>query len=1379
MKYGPFETISELHRGARASVHIGRREGSSDDRFAIKVVEPNVSIIGRAAARQRCDSFLESVTVQEVAAAGSSRHWVNVHDKGIVEEDGECAAYAAMDRYHTSAEALIRFRREVDANQLYSIIRGAIAGLMELNSKYKGPRDRKLDVAEAGSVGGDGETGGSPNAGRCHGNLKPANVLLGEDASKVALADPASDQQVAQDGLSLEDDLNALGRLIYSLLTHREWRGGLGAKVEFDHAWKKLGRVGEDWHRLCRSLLEAGAASGDEAGEPWTLERLTAAVEAMKPIPQTSVRKPILATAVTAAVVILAATAGVYFIARPKPPEYSQTAIAQSPERNPDPISPPRQTPVTAPEPERESSAVESPAQETPLELPAVAEPLPLPASSRVIQTWLAVLDNGNETIAAIPSLAALAEQPEQVEAEQLRKRVGEVIGAAYTARVRLAAADRSGALDRALPEPQVEVIHALVRGDDTTVLENLRRAAEVIEFEAQVGDAWEAYQANAARITATDDDFLTQFPSVVDEQLRTVSDLEALADRITACSGLADEISAALDRWESDIDKPLLARRFAEQPGLEQNFRDWVSAVRGADYALLPETHMPRLDDPRTAFDNLQQRLVSACSQPLPDEFEREQGQLLALVSEIEDIPWDGTRDRRDWIVQRHNRLNEQMQAFSQRWESRIEECVNCENWWQEAATNPPVVLAPLIERWHGEMIRIEQVDCPARSAQVERLSQSLRIIEAGLALADSVPDEGRAVFERKQNEFAAQQSPAVEDFQAWQVTAIELASDFDAIAVQLDQLAGYDEVQATYQKWQGDPVLEELQEVVGDTRARVEALRDLPAERDHLAAIASEQSNPPELRVAAWRRLSDIADGSQPLAVAIRQEQEAWKHVHRIVLEHPAADLDDFADQRQSRWHEQALQIANSRDMDVILASRHDYGVSIEQLPAELQFNDLIRRLTSDNRANDADQVFDLADELLGELSSRRQQWSVARDRIERLQSDLERIAALRGAEGLNPNTVGPGTAGWPGDVIQDEFGNQHLLYWPPDDLQHPPLVFLRLETSGDREVFLCTTEVSLRLFQHVLAQSPESKRQWLPRRFQGAHGWQVSNDAIVLRDRWLGSLDAAAGFACVGEIDGERPQWEHPAHQVMLGAALHVAASLGTRLPTIAEWRAAYEQTYPGGNVPGAAANRRGSEWIAVLKAQAQWWNDEADEGAYIRLRRATAIPGPHRPTPDNPFHQVFRTREAAREDAGNAYLFTGAADGRLWFRTVDAVSSNGERRFRDLVGNVAEFVLSEPRFFQPVSHAQLRTAFAESGVTASVIGASALSDPAIDPSQPLAHEVIHGRPDPWSYSYPDVGFRLAFELPAGQELMPRPEAIVQRLRQDPPYILADGS
>jgi hypothetical protein len=212
------------------------------------------------------------------------------------------------------------------------------------------------------------------------------------------------------------------------------------------------------------------------------------------------------------------------------------------------------------------------------------------------------------------------------------------------------------------------------------------------------------------------------------------------------------------------------------------------------------------------------------------------------------------------------------------------------------------------------------------------------------------------------------------------------------------------------------------------------------------------------------------------------------------------------------------------------------------------------------------------------------------------------------------------------------------------------------------------------------------------------------------------------------------GGNPQEEHPMQQVPARAAMFTAALLNCRLPTVREWQSAYT--------------------LFEAKTDPHQWNLRDQT---FKMQLDYRAQGAINQWPDNEVSGAYWPKDRPRPGQPNVL---DNNDGTLLFRKVDSPAGS---TFLNLVGNVAEFVCNAPEAFDGMPDRQTPDAvaqFAQSMVKAPkdvgalkagdrgklfVIGASALSDPSLDPIKPYP---VSSPNEPFA----DVGFRLAFTAPA---------------------------
>jgi formylglycine-generating enzyme required for sulfatase activity len=182
----------------------------------------------------------------------------------------------------------------------------------------------------------------------------------------------------------------------------------------------------------------------------------------------------------------------------------------------------------------------------------------------------------------------------------------------------------------------------------------------------------------------------------------------------------------------------------------------------------------------------------------------------------------------------------------------------------------------------------------------------------------------------------------------------------------------------------------------------------------------------------------------------------------------------------------------------------------------------------------------------------------------------------------------------------------------------------------------------------------------------------------------------------------------------HITPVGAAL-VARIAGCRLPTAAEWAAARTKGDVG------PPNLRDVTWRKVF---------DRFQGS-APMQQALMAGG-------------FRGAATGRDDGKVA---STQDDGVIWLRPTDAGKIGEGAAFRDLVGNVAEFVFESPAALEkaPATAAGVLAVLAKDSIR--VIGGSALSPESVEPATPQTL----GSANPGIANFSDVGFRLAFTAP----------------------------
>ncbi len=309
-------------------------------------------------------------------------------------------------------------------------------------------------------------------------------------------------------------------------------------------------------------------------------------------------------------------------------------------------------------------------------------------------------------------------------------------------------------------------------------------------------------------------------------------------------------------------------------------------------------------------------------------------------------------------------------------------------------------------------------------------------------------------------------------------------------------------------------------------------------------------------------------------------------------------------------------------------------------------------------------------------------------------------------------------------------------------------PELAFVRVDMPGGDAVLLGATEVSAAQFAAIVSvragpnELVKSLRQFDrvsdPR--PGPRCWEWIDSTgkrggVRAPHAWLASRALGSPDDYPKDAEPAAPTLDAPMQHLSPSAALLGARLVGCRLPTSAEWAAAKAQ-FPASGTP---ANLRDSTW----KAQFSFSQAQRAAGGKNQLPDAGAfVPPGATPSPSGASLDV--------------------SDGTLWFTPVFLGQGDG---LKNLVGNVAEFVLDVPVSDEPEARPGAASAFiAENASKLHIIGGSALSDPAIPVDQPqpvVLEEAQEG--------YADVGFRLCFSagFEGGQSLAARLNRLLEPL------------
>ncbi|MCE7973165.1 MAG: hypothetical protein DYG92_02395 [Leptolyngbya sp. PLA1] len=565
--------------------------------------------------------------------------------------------------------------------------------------------------------------------------------------------------------------------------------------------------------------------------------------------------------------------------------------------------------------------------------------------------------------------------------------------------------------------------------------------------------------------------------------------------------------------------------------------------------------------------------------------------------------------------------------------------------------------------------------------------------------------------------------------------------------------------------------PAVAGLKDIGGDPARAAEAITywrtlrkaDYPADASQIVeapALVNQQLLP------ALRGLGDKARGEALAGEVIEALRGAW-----FTFVHEKAGGDAAA-------------------VDAAFRASESYGLSEQDLDARLEpfakFNrerwKLLASLDSVASVPDRNQQIARLQQLAAGLQGVAQSLGVAgRADVQDLFTNKRKLAPYLAGKFSNFEEVGPATPGvaarWKMEAQDEDNG-----LWAEYSLGGHRLRFQRVGESEEPASFVCTSEVSVGLFQTVMQtagawQDVRGKLTMLPKNDQrkGPRAWVWDDAGLAMgvsQPASGGDLNGRGWFRVLpGDINAANgpqvalyPQGREPApptaaspvNYVSTDGALFMAALMGCRVPTAEEWAQA-------ARLGGGTANRRDTVWQgqhAHLRAQLE----AAPERDRMSLQNNLPWPGA----------DIFVPPDAATTPAAaDGDPAISQSDSALWFQPV----TEGTTTFENLEGNVAEIVLANEAAYAraPVPPKEGLLGAIKAAVKSAdvrVVGASALSPGAVSPTTPYGVKSVSAY---WS----DVGFRLAFTASAGGGGGGRlTEKLRRILTTDTPYLTRAG-
>ena len=666
-----------------------------------------------------------------------------------------------------------------------------------------------------------------------------------------------------------------------------------------------------------------------------------------------------------------------------------------------------------------------------------------------------------------------------------------------------------------------------------------------------------------------------------------------------------------------------------------------------------------------------------------------------------------------------------------------------------KKGITLPPDLAARLAGRnWQKDLLAV------INGRREGVLDQAMRSIRYGQR---DVPDPASNEFQKDWNGLRA-------DFTQWMADAQRSAADLLAMEDRLDACCCLDDppapsLRSLHTVCAARKCFRDLAPTVAPVLDRVKKLVEIdglkPGElRKRAPGLAKTQAA--EVAVCAWSKLGKVADWprtgreleaeaelqrgvSKALAGLDKRAQDSKEAPVLALIQGRIAPLrKKLAAEGPRRWQVCMNHLDWDQAPEVRAALRPEvqqaFGVDAAKLKAlplldeRARFNILLYRakqIDFDPKAQKAAaQRTAWVTAVRADCPKLVQRAEVA-DLLRRLQAAKDSGGAAAAA---TLKQVGPGAASvkaggaWTPNVLP----NGDIEYTGPLGSGKLRFSLVRPKGPNAKPCYLCTTEVPVSLFADALKRSGAiaavREEELLPADInerRGPRAWGWGRKGIAISKEWLHRHPQWLGLTL--QAKPERPSGDHPMQYVSPCCALYVARLLGCRLPTSAEWAAAFE-TVKGGKEP--LWNRRDKSWVLQYQK--------------IAALRKSLLAQKKEP-PSWPHADSFRP-EGAPADTGKPAVV--GDDGRIWFAKVGA----GPGPFHHLVGNVAEFVYDDAAAAKKMaasSPKEVRGFLESTAAQLRVIGASALSPPELKPDR--AYAVAPGR------TFSDVGLRLAFVAP----------------------------
>ena len=860
---------------------------------------------------------------------------------------------------------------------------------------------------------------------------------------------------------------------------------------------------------------------------------------------------------------------------------------------------------------------------------------------------------------------------------------------------------------------------------------------------------------------------------------------IESVATNATALAGQGEQLEAAAETLLPRIDTGLLADRLGssgspkDSDSAKEYLSAWLSAMNDKSLYLLDPKDDPRRGLPDdSAIAALQDQLDKLSSQAENAET-RELGGILGVVAEttsvLRSLSWnEATRDRIQGesadVIQFVSSLNDRLDAERRGREFEAETYLAELRATESITTSDSAAIDKAWGDWKNgaiasyeaapDLVALSRSADSARAtlAALETAMPALEIDDGTFAEAAGVLREAAA--QHRENIIAdaamgaimnAETSAAQEMFDKWASNVANssevlahLRADMERWAVASD--ASKSIARNWFESWAASQI--DLAEYDQGLDSYIRAC--LAGSTDEAVAIAGDASSSPGAVFAAWDALEgfDQEWGGSP------EQLEIDSNVVRRLRGVLSADSTD-AEKAESirtistrRWLK-AAHNSGETGFAKITPLAEELWVDESSLPADARLNLFIANLRRSVTTGDSFNREGLLEHV------RTLQDGAPQAAIAWLTAFEGELASREGRE-VDYSVIGPGRAGWSREVVDS---GRRLVYTWQGGKNDRRLAFRYVESPTAGKFYLSETEAPLWLLTEfgLSGERAQSVSEVMPPDWEfqtdtrlGPRVWGWTNyrgkRALQGLKEWV-QRDASGSrqfYAAELQDTINKPEINHPLQRVSPKAAAVLAAAAGCRLPTEAEWRAAYASI---GSTPASSESNLRDATFEIQRA-------------YTASRAGISVIWADQQS----FSDGISGVKSGRDAVSHPW-----SDSVLWFSPVD---SKGSAAFPHLVGNVAEYVLpgtSDAGLMSDrggdvrahISGISGRSA----GLGLGIIGGSALSAPSIRIDQSVRPEGVDQ-----IQGFSDVGFRLAFSPGVEAPLV----IVVGEALNDAPYL-----